>query len=160
MKVWKFHSSKHKFSQKYQKAPLRIIFNIKKKDLRRKAKLVVGEHKLDSSHLETYLSVIQLLSVCILLTVAAKNNLKVVSGDVGNAFLHAKPLEKVYTIAGSEFREREGCLVEIIRNMYGMASASRAFSLHLGDFIQSLGFEPTRANPDIWIKSEEDGKSY
>ena len=103
---------------------------------------------------------VQPVSVRILLTIAAKYGLKVVSRDVGNAFPHAEPLEKVCTVAGPEFGEREGCLAEIVRNMHGMASASRAFSLFFGDFTHSLGFVPTRADQDIWIKSEDDGKLY
>ena len=51
MNVWKFYSSDHRFSSKYQRAPLILIFDVKKEDLRRKARIVVGGHVLDSSHL-------------------------------------------------------------------------------------------------------------
>ena len=70
---------------------------------------------------------VQSISVRILLTIAAKNKLKVVSGDVGNAFPHADTMEKAHGIPGPEFDFREGCKVEIIKNMHGQATASRAW---------------------------------
>ena len=73
---------------------MRLMFDVKKEDLRRKARLVVGGHVLDSSHLESCSSVVQSISVRMLLTIAAKKKLKVASGDVGNAFPHADTMEK------------------------------------------------------------------
>ena len=47
-----------------------------------------------------------------------------------------------------------------MKNMHGQETASRAWSLHFGDFIRTLGLTPTRSDQDIWIKEEDDGKSY
>ena len=55
------------------------MFDIKKEDLRRKARLVVGSYVLDSSHLESYSSVVQSVSIRILLTITDKNKMKFVS---------------------------------------------------------------------------------
>ena len=70
-----------------------------------------------------------------LLTMAKSYDLKVMGGDVGNAFTHAPSLEKVHSVAGEEFGELKGCVVEIIQSLCGMAPASRVFSLNLGYFI-------------------------
>ena len=75
-------------------SPLRLMFDTKKEDLRRKARLVVGGHFLDSSHLESHSSVVQSVSFRMLLTIAAKNKMKVVSGDVVNAFPHTDAMKK------------------------------------------------------------------
>ena len=83
-----------------------MIFDIKNEDLRRKARFVVSGYKVDSSHLEAYSSVVQSMSLRILLSIAQKQGIKVMSGDVGNAFPHAPTQEKVYTIAGEEFGKR------------------------------------------------------
>ena len=53
MNVWKFCSPDHRFSSKHQRSPLRLTFDVKKEDLRRKARLVEGGNVLDSSHLES-----------------------------------------------------------------------------------------------------------
>lgn len=159
MNIWKFHHSSHKFSQEYQNASLKMIFDDKKEDLRRKARLAVSGHLADSSHLESHSSAVQPISARILLAIAAKNNVHVVNGDTGNAFPHADMMEKACAAAGLEFGEREGCLVEIIKNMHGCSTASRAWSLHFSDFMRNLGFVPTRADQDVWIKLEDDAKS-
>ena len=111
--------------------------------------MVVGGHKLDLSHVETHSSVVQLISVQTLLTIAAKNKLNVASGNAGNVFLHAELLKKAHAVAEPEFEERERCLVEIVCNEHGIASASRVFSLHFGNFIRSLRFIPMQANQNI-----------
>ena len=33
-------------------------------------------------------------------------------------------------------------------------------ALALGDQIRKMGFKPTRADPDLWIKESDDGKKY
>ena len=53
------------------------MFDVKTEDLQRKARLVVGGYQLDSSHFKIYSSVVQAISVRILLTIGAKNKLKV-----------------------------------------------------------------------------------
>ena len=45
--VCKFHPRHYEVSKKHQKAPLRMIFDLKKKDLRNKARHVVGGYKID-----------------------------------------------------------------------------------------------------------------
>ena len=71
------------------------------------------------------------------------------AGDAGNTFPHALTNEKVHTVAGEEFGERQGCIVEIIRTKYRMATASRSWSLYLRDFMWSIGYILARADPDI-----------
>ena len=84
-----------------------MIFDIKKENLWRKARLVVEEHILDSIYLESCLLVVQLISIRILLSIVAKYGLKVVSRDVGNVSPYNEIIEKVYAITRPEFGERE-----------------------------------------------------
>ena len=53
LSVWNFDPSHYRMQHDYQKAPLRVVFDVKKEDLRRKSCYAVGGHKLDSSHLES-----------------------------------------------------------------------------------------------------------
>ena len=96
------------------------------KDLRRKARLIVSRYVFDLSHLELYSSVIQLISMRILLIVVAKNILKVVSRNIGNALSHANVLEKVFAIADLEYSKREGYKVEIMKNIHRILTTSKA----------------------------------
>ena len=45
---------------------------------------------------------------------AQKHCLKIITGDAGNVFLYALINKKVHTVVGEEFRERQGCTVEIM----------------------------------------------
>ena len=43
---------------------------------------------------------------------------------------------------------------ETIQSIYGMDTVSRAFFLHLGDFMWWLGHIPSRADPDMQMKKD------
>ena len=47
--------------------------------------------------------------------------------DVGNVFPNAPTKEKVYAIAGEEFGERQGRVVEITRSLHGASTALDLF---------------------------------
>jgi hypothetical protein len=75
----------------YQLAPPWIIFDVKS-DLRRKARLVVGGHEVDARDHTKYSSVVRFDSIRLLNVIAKAQNLKVLAGDVGNAYLYAYTL--------------------------------------------------------------------
>ena len=84
----------HRFGKDYQYTPLRIIFDVKKEDLRRKARLVAGGHVVDFSMYESYSSVVQSRTLRILQTIAANENMRVITSHVGNTFIQAFTKEK------------------------------------------------------------------
>ena len=86
--------------------------------------------------------------------------LKFVTGDIGNAFVQANTNERIYSIAGPEFGEKEGSLVIIKKALYGLATSARQWSLTLGEAIAEMGFQPTRADPDLWIKLDQENNKY
>ena len=98
----------------YQQAPLRMIFDVKKEDQRRKARHVVGVHVVDASYLESYSSAVQSMSARMILTIVESCDLKVMGGDVWSAFPRAPSLEKVCAFTLEEFGEQKGCVAEII----------------------------------------------
>ena len=79
----------HRFDKDYQYTPLRIIFDVKKEDLRRKARLVAGGHVIDSTMYESYSSVVQPRTVRMLQTIAINEKLTILTSDIGNAFVQA-----------------------------------------------------------------------
>ena len=75
----------------YQYIDCHMIFNIKMgESFSRKARMVAGGHMTEAPSTLTYLSVVSRDSICICLTVAALNDLKILSCDIQNAYLSAK----------------------------------------------------------------------
>ncbi len=105
----------------YKHIPLQLIFDIKM-DFTHKARLVAGGHVTDKPTSLTYSSVVSRDSVRIAFLIAALNGLDIIMADVGNAYLNAKTEEKVYSIAGPEFGNDEGCTLVIVRALYGLKS--------------------------------------
>ena len=80
--------------------------------------------------------------------------------DVSNAFVTAPNSEKVWAVAGDEFGDKKGCKVEIQRALYGLAGSARAFADFLADTLLRMGFTPSRADPDLWLKESENGFDF
>ena len=135
LNVFKFHSPDKKFDNNCQYAPLCFVFDVKREDLRQKSRLVLGGHVIDSSDHESYASTVQYMYIRLLLTIAEKNQLKVMSGDVGNTFPNAYAKEKIYSRAGIEFGEGHGCIIEVVKALYGLSTSERRWQLIFGDFI-------------------------
>ena len=137
-----------------------MIFDIKNEDQRYKARLVIGGHKVDSSDYNTYSSQVDSISVILLFLLAEHSKLSIMTCDVSNAFVTAPNSEKVWAVAGDEFGDKKGCKVEIQRALYGLAGSARAFADFLADTLLRMGFSPSRADPDLWIKESDSGFHY
>ena len=96
LKTFEFHPPNFRLGTSYL-APLHMIFDIKKKDLRHKATLVIGSHVVDSSMYSSYQAGIQTMTIRMLMTIALSEALKVITGDIGNAYVHAECGEKIYS---------------------------------------------------------------
>ena len=143
----------------WQYAPMQMIFDVKH-DLRRKARFVVGGHVIDSSGHTTYSSTIKDLSVRLMLLIAVKNDLGFMAGDIGNAFCTAPCAEKIWSVAGDQFGTRKGSIVVLKRALYGLKTASASFHQFLGDFLREMGFTPSRADQDLWLRKSDEHKGY
>ena len=73
---------------------------------------------------------------------AIKEGLSFITGDIGNAFIHADTKEKIYTVAGKELECRKDCVVILKKALYGLSTSARAWNLELGDTIRGLGLNP------------------
>jgi hypothetical protein len=91
---------------------------------------------------------------------AQLNGLMVCAGDVGNAFLYGKTREKVYVIAGEEFGVHKGKRMFIDRSLYGLRSSAARFHEHLSIKLRKMGFLPSKADPDLWYRKNEDHYEY
>ena len=131
-----------------------LVFDVKM-DLTRKARYVAGGHLTDPPSSMTYASVVSRDSVRIAFLIAALNDLDILAGDIQNAYLHANTKEKLYFIAGSEWKADEGRPVVIVRALYGLKSSALMWRNHLADTLGNfMGFKSSLADPDVWLKAE------
>jgi hypothetical protein len=138
----------------YKHIDCHMIFDIKM-DLTRKARFVAGGHQTDPPRESTYSSVVTRDSVRIALTIAALNDLQVLSADVQNAYLNAPTKEKVYTTAGLEFGPvNKGRPVLIVRALYGLKSSGARWRDHMAATLRDAGFKSCLADPDVWMRPQ------
>ena len=125
-----FEGTKDHFPLGYQFMKCHMIFGVEfGETFRRKAWLVAGCHMTETLATLTYSSVVLRDSVRIALTLAALNDLQVMSCDINNAYLTADCREKIWTYAGPEFGSEQGCITFVKKALYGLKS----YVHHTGD---------------------------
>eukprot|EP00978_Attheya_sp_CCMP212_P004652 scaffold10138_cov34-Attheya_sp.AAC.1 len=131
-------------------------------DFTRKARFVAGGHLTDPPASITYSSVVARDSVRIMFMIAALNDLSVLVADVGNAYLNAPCREKIWFTAGKEFGSIAGTKIVLVRALYGLKTSGAAWRAHISGNMRELGFEPSDANPDVWMRAATklDGFKY
>ena len=92
--------------------------------------------------------------------IIAKTGLNLMAVGIVNVFVTAPCWDKIWTVAGPEFGPKQGSVIRINRALYGLATSSRSFHEFLGDLLQRMGFEPSRADQDLWYKLCEDKTKY
>lgn len=140
------------------------VFDIKMDSLQRKARLVANGNETDPPKAMTFSSVVSRDSVRLFFTIAALNDLEVLSADIQNAYLSAPvhPDEKYWIRAGTEFGSDKGRPAKIVRALYGLKSSGARFRAHLASTIRALGFKSCKADPDVWMRPavKADGSKY
>ena len=131
------------------------VFDVKA-DGRCKARFVAGGNLTQPPKESVYSSVVSLRSIRIVCLLAELNGLNLMSADVGNAYLEACTKEKVCFRAGPEFGPLAGHTLKIYKALYGLRSSGARFHEKFADTLRDLGFKPTFADPDVWIKDAGD----
>jgi hypothetical protein len=139
----------------FQKIRVHFVYAVKH-DLRHKARLVAGGHMTEPPKDSVYSGVVSLRSMRLALLIGELNGLKTMVGDIGNAYLEAYTKEKVYFIAGKEFGPLEGHVMIIVKALYGLRTSGARFHEKLADTLRNMGFLPTQADPDLWIRDAGD----
>ena len=88
------------------------------------------------------------------------NNLDVCAADIPTAFLYGKTMEKVYVIAGKEFGRNEGKRMILDKGLYGLASSAARFHDKLASSLRKMGFVPSKADYDLWMRRNRDHYEY
>jgi hypothetical protein len=131
-----------------------MIFDVNMEDFLRKARFVVGGHTAGVPHVMTYASVVSREYVMSALTLAAPNDLDVMTAPI---------TEKFWTVLGPDFVEDTGKRALVVRALYGLKSAGAAFRNHLASCMDHLGWKTCLADRYLWMKEEtspDDGVKY
>ena len=131
-----------------------------KHDGRHKSRLVAGGHLTETPIDSVYSSVVSLKGIRILTFLAELNDCETWATDIGNAYLESFTQEKVYIKAGPEFGERAGHILVIVRALYGLKSSGLRWSERFADVLRSMGFFPSKAERDIWMRAKGDHYEY
>jgi hypothetical protein len=145
--------------EKYTYVPLHFVFDVKF-DLRRKVRCVAGGNWTAPPDSDVFSGVVSIDNVRIALFAAVLNGLWMCAADVGSAFLHGYTRERVYTKAGPEWGPLAGCLMIVERSIYGLKTSAAAFHEVLAKSLLRLGFVPSRADSDLWIKDCDSHYEY
>ena len=143
-----------------KRIPCHMIFDIKM-DFTRKARFVAGGHMTDTPTNLTYASVVARDSVRLAFLIAALNDIDILAGDIGNAYLQAYTKEKVHTVCGLEFGQNyQGRFAIIRRALYGLKSSGAAWRAQFAGTLSDLGFTSSLADPDVWMRPACKNEGY
>ena len=138
-----------------------LVYDVKQ-DGRRKSRLVAGGHMTGPNTDTYYSSVVSLRAMRMMIFLAELNGMELISADIGNAYLEAYTDEKVCFIAGHEFKDygHEGHLMLIVKALYGLKTSGARFHEKFAETMYQLGFMPSKADSDVWMKDCKDHWEY
>ena len=145
--------------QGYKRIRVHFVYAVKH-DGRHKARLVAGGHLTDTPVDSVYSSVVSLRGLRLIIFLGELNGLDIWATDVGNAYLESKTKEKVYIIGGPELGELEGHLLIISKALYGLRSSGLRWHERFADTLKDMGFFPSKAEDDIWMRCNGDIYEY
>ena len=143
----------------YKQIRVHLVYDVKH-DGRHKARLVADGHLTDVPIDSVYSGVVSLRGLRLIVFLAELNELELWSTDIGNAYLEAETNEKVVIRAGPEFGELEGHMMIIVKALYGLRTSGLRWHERFADCLRDMGFEPSKSEPDIWMRRNGDIYEY
>ena len=143
----------------HKKIKVHLVFACKH-DGRRKARLVADGHLTEVPLESVYSGVVSMRSLRIMVFLAELNKLELWATDIGNAYLEARTKEKLYIKAGPEFGPLQGHILIIERALYGLRTSGARWHERFADCLRNEGFQPCKAEPDIWMRRNGDIYEY
>ena len=143
----------------YKRIRVHFVYAVKHNG-RYKARLVAGGHLTDTPVDSVYSSVVSLRGLRFVIFLGELNGLYIWAADIGNAYLESKTKEKVCIIGGPEFGELEGHLLIISKALYGLRSSGLRWHERFADILSDMGFFPSKAEDDIWMRRNGDIYEY
>ena len=156
---FKIPDNPNEITEEYQRIPLLWVFAVKF-DGRHRSRCVGGGHVTDDIANDYYSGVVDLETARIAFLAAILYGLQVIAGDISSAYLQSFTIEKIYTIPGEEFQELAGIKVIVIRALYGLRLSGAAWHQKLSDDLRAMGFTPSKADYDLWMRARGDHYEY
>nr|GEU50406.1 ribonuclease H-like domain, reverse transcriptase, RNA-dependent DNA polymerase [Tanacetum cinerariifolium] len=130
--------------------------NIIKHKARLVAKGYIQEHGIDFE--EVFAPIGRMETIRLLLAIAANNKWEVHHLDVKSAFLHGDLKEEVYVTQPEGFvkKQDQGKVYRLIKSLYGLRQAPRAWNIKLDNTLKSLGFKKCALEQAIYTKTSKD----
>ncbi|GJW88831.1 ribonuclease H-like domain, reverse transcriptase, RNA-dependent DNA polymerase [Tanacetum coccineum] len=130
--------------------------NIIKHKARLVAKGYIQEHGIDFE--EVFAPVARMETIRLLLAIAANNKWEVHHLDVKSAFLHGDLKEEVYVTQPEGFTKKgdDGKVYRLIKALYGLRQAPRAWNIKLDNTLKSLDFKKCALEQAIYTKKSKD----
>jgi hypothetical protein len=136
----------------YTRIPYHCVFDVKF-DGRRKCRIVAGGNHTTPTKESVFSGVVNISSVRLGFLIAGLNDLQICAADIGNAFLYGRTREKVYVRAGNEFGPHlKGKDLIVDKSLYGLRTSSARFHEHLSAKLRTMGYYPSKADMDLWMK--------
>ena len=84
--------------------------------------------------------------------IAIINGIQCIAADVGNKYLNSETQEKIYVKAVPEFGPLESKTLVVIKGLYELKTSAARWHEKLADTLRTLGYEPSKADPNVWMK--------
>ena len=144
----------------HQFVPLVYAFDVKF-DGRRRARICGNGSVVEKlTDAEVYSGVVSNDSVRTIMFLGKLNKLKICAADIGSAYLMAETKEKIVTKLGPGFGDLTGKTVVVHKALYGLLGSCAQFHAHLSSNLYKIGFTPSKADPNIWMKEKKDHYEY
>ncbi|GJW51328.1 zinc finger, CCHC-type containing protein [Tanacetum coccineum] len=129
--------------------------NIIKHKARLVAKGYIQEYGIDFE--EVFAPVARMETIRLLLAIAANNKWEVHHLDVKSAFLHGELKEEVYVTQPEGFTKKgnDGKVYRLIKALYGLRQAPRAWNIKLDNTLKSLDFKKCALEQAIYTKASK-----
>ena len=125
-----------------------------------KAQLVAAGNLTPDPIYSIYSGVVSTRSLRLSIFLARLNNMEVWEADISNAYLEAITKEKIYIVAGPEFKELLGNILVIHKALYALKGSGLRWSQRIHDIMLQQGFKSSKADACVWLREMKTKYEY